>query len=500
MRNICNVASFLLFLFLVVIGLVAHWEPSLEFSISNTVLIYLITTFGSLLFLPNILATFLKTEKNIPLLEKVTAYLEIRKDQATTAKSTLYQDRDIPQISSKLIQQLQQTKDSQRQLLRTTTNITHCFQKQRKLQKQAIALLQNCRSTCSSLMENLQHSHSSILRQSTILDHSDNEAQDIIERSENISDRFSAVKKNYAQLHRHINEHKRYSDGAANLLFEIMETSGNDRKNLEVASAKLSKLSQRSTEIDVIVDTIEDISEQTNLLALNAAIEARRAGEHGNGFSVVAEEIRKLSIRSSSATEAISQIVLDLTSDSKAAEKMLQESHLSSKDMEMNLEGLQQGYMVSREEVRGMKNCMNLLHQREEQTTIDHQKIKEKSRGLKENLNSLRRTDDSIREDSLQHINLVEKVHINTEKARSITKLSNKSTELSQDNLNLAQQCCSRSSEALESIAVRLQEIDSDLHNIRKEAGNNHSITYNKQHLDIVNKMLGYVKNTLSRS
>lgn len=95
---------------------------------------------------------------------------------------------------------------------------------------------------------------------------------------------------------------------------------------LTQANEEMRLLAEQTHSIESLTNTVNEISDQTNLLALNAAIEAARAGEAGRGFSVVADEVRQLAARSSSAAQEINSIVTGVISRSETVQTGLGKS------------------------------------------------------------------------------------------------------------------------------------------------------------------------------
>ena len=118
------------------------------------------------------------------------------------------------------------------------------------------------------------------------------------------------------------------------------ELNNATKSNIDITNKTIKDIEDLESEskaITEIIGVINDIAAQTNLLSLNASIEAARAGDAGRGFSVVAEEIRKLSEKSVSAAGEIEQIIRNITKKTQATAITVRQIEGISKTQEKRL-------------------------------------------------------------------------------------------------------------------------------------------------------------------
>ena len=111
------------------------------------------------------------------------------------------------------------------------------------------------------------------------------------------------------------------------------DTMRDMQEKVETIAARALSLGERAQKIGEILELINDIAGQTNLLALNAAIEAARAGDAGNGFAVVAAEVRKLAERSIHSTESISVIITGVQDETNATIMATEQGTLQAREV-----------------------------------------------------------------------------------------------------------------------------------------------------------------------
>ncbi len=132
-----------------------------------------------------------------------------------------------------------------------------------------------------------------------------------------------------AQMAQNAREEAASGTGVVDEVTAVVKSLGEEMGHIAGAMAELEGHAQ---DIGKILDVINEIAEQTNLLALNAAIEAARAGEHGRGFAVVADEVRTLASRTQNATQEIQEMIGKLQAGTRGAVAVMEQGRQKGED------------------------------------------------------------------------------------------------------------------------------------------------------------------------
>ncbi|MUU33212.1 methyl-accepting chemotaxis protein TlpB [Helicobacter pylori] len=180
------------------------------------------------------------------------------------------------------------------------------------------------KTSMDKLVQIAQETQKSMKDSSTTLNSVKNKATDVASMMNASIEQSQGLRKRLIETQGLVKESK---DAIGDLFSQIIESAHTE----EELSSQVEQLSRNADDVKSILDIINDIADQTNLLALNAAIEAARAGEHGRGFAVVADEVRNLAGRTQKSLAEINSTIMVIVQEINTVSSQM---NLNSQKME----------------------------------------------------------------------------------------------------------------------------------------------------------------------